>query len=202
MRFPRAVKVSGPYYEASAIPDAFLDVLFHGSQCRSNLGNQESALTLAGCLVPERNSESVTSEFVKYDWNKESQAFVIANTLMAQYYGYRDVLRGKGYNAVLDTVKYIPTSGADLLARAVPFMSFSMVVDPPTRGGGGEIKTPLSAAGLPYENHYNGALWRLFDEFGYHVSQPEGTPGKSDLVVSFNQNQCTFAIETIMAYRS
>ena len=194
----RAVMVNGTYSELNNIPQEFIEVLFGGSRQRNQLNGKERDLTIAGFLVPER--DSTDEEFVRYNWNKPTTRYGVANSLMAQYYS--DTFFMLGYQR--DLTEFGPESGSDLLARALPFMSLTTVVDNVFMHDG-KLKTSLSPQALPYEDHYNDAFAKVFEDLGYSVSRPLNAEGKVDLIVSFedrNSNKKTCAIETIMAHRT
>ena len=196
MRKSRAVHVNGNFSKMRNIPKKFAGVLFGGSKSSAELGDQERSLTINGFLMPER--ENNNDELVAYDWNEPSKVYGVSNSLMAEYYGdvFPSVL---GYEGKL--VKTNPTSGADLLARAIPFVTFSLVIDNAIPDSQGELGTSLSADTLPYEDHYNAALTTVFQK-NYTVSTPlNPTTGKTDVVVHLDRAS-TCGIETIMATRS
>ena len=194
----RAVKVNGQYDDVQDVPAEIIDVLFGGSRTKSQLNRKERDLTIAGFLVPEQRG--ATSEFVPYNWGNDSTRYAMANSLMAQYYG--DMFSALGYTRTLTDDR--PKSGADLLARVLPFVSFTTVINNVIIQEG-QLKTPLSPHQLPYEDHYNSALVKILDDLGYSSSQPLNKDGKVDVVASFddmNLKKKTCAIETIMAHRS
>jgi hypothetical protein len=198
MKDCRAVKVSGMYSDLNCIPKEFIDVLFGGSLRSDDLNNKERELTIAGFLVPERKN-SADGEFVLYDWNDLWTRYGVTNSLMAQY--YNDSFSTRGYQRNL--TQFVPKSGSDLLSRALPFMTFTTVVDNVIINDG-KLKTSLSPQALPYEDHYNDALAGVFTDLGYTVAQPKDAEGKVDLIVHFedgNSNKKTCVIETIMTHR-
>ena len=101
-----------------------------------------------------------------------------------------------------EVFEFIPKSGTDLLARALPYMAFTTVVNNVIIEKG-TLKTPLSSHELPYEDHYNDAFATVFSTMGYTVTRPLNTEGKVDLIVAFvdENSQKTCAIESIMAHR-
>ena len=193
----RAVRVNGLYSDLSNIPKEFALVLFGGSKTNVDLNNQERSLAINGFSVPER--EKAGEEFVRYDWNDPSKHYGVSNSLMAEYYG--DVLPPQlGYRSHLNETDLDKIFGYDLLARALPFMSFATVIDNPIPDTNGNLQTSSSASDLPYEDHYNAALVKVFQKLKYTVSTPQSpNKGKVDVVVTFRNKTC--AIETIMATR-
>ena len=95
--------------------------------------------------------------------------------------------------------KVQPSSGADLLARALPFMSFATAIDNPIPDSNGRLQSPMSAVFLPCEENYNGAMAKVLQQLNYTVSTPYNqSTGKVDLVVTLGSKK-TCAIETILA---
>ncbi|CAB9521025.1 expressed unknown protein [Seminavis robusta] len=112
-----------------------------------------------------------------------------------------------------------PHTAADLLAQALPFMSFVTVIDDPISTedeakddeeeemhmsqSTGRLGTSMSKADLPYEAHYNNALGTVLEHtLGYQVSRPENPlTGKTDGVAKYTQRK-TCALEVIMAVRT
>ena len=112
---------------------------------------------------------------------------------MALY--YRQVLEKKRQLTV-DVDKH-PTSCADLLLRAVPFLNFAQVVALPGSIEG-EVYSPLSAEGPPTEPHYTGAMVQVLKEQGFQArAMDDEHRGKVDLQVDVNGN--IFAVEALMA---
>jgi len=208
IRNSRAVKVNGRYSTISNIPSDFAKVLFGGPQTRQDLGENVRALTIGGFLVPERTR--IGHEFVAYNWDKLEQRFGITNSFMAEYYGdvYVSDLKYKR-----EYTKKTPQTAADLIARALPFMSFATVIDNPLPNQEGEgsdeplsqstakLKSPMSSDALPYEDDYNDALAAALGNLGYTVSRPKDpTTGKTDVVVTYGGSK-TCALESLMATR-
>ena len=192
----RAVRVNGKFSTLGNIPKEFAEVLLGGSKTKSGLNNQERSLTINGFLVPEQ--EKNDGEFVQCDWNDVVKLYVTSNSLMAEYYG--DLFpKELGYQRQL--IETDPKSGADMVARALPFMSFATIVDNLIPANGRELKTSLSADHLPYEDHYNSAMAQVLKDMKYTVSTPlNPITGKVDVLVTLGgDNIC--AIETILATR-
>lgn len=180
-----------------------------GPKKKIDLGGNVRPLTISGFLVPERTSNG--DEFVRYDWDDTNQRFGVANSLMAEYYG--EIFSSElGYQR--ECTKKIPHSAADLMARALPFMSFATVIDnalPDKEGEGSKaplsqtttkLKSPLSNDALPFEDHFNDALAAVLSKLGYTVSRPlNQTIGKTDVVVTYDGSK-TCALEAIIATRS
>jgi hypothetical protein len=118
---------------------------------------------------------------------------------MAEYYG--DVL--SSYKRHLLDSKKKPSSAADLLARVLPYMTFTTVVDNPipTREEG--LTNSLSKEGLPYEDDYNHAIALILEKnLNYIVSRPKKpSTGTTDVVVTYDDD-CTCAIESIMSWQT
>ena len=191
----RAVKVNGGW-TASNLPDELVEVFYSGSSTFKTSETRRT-LTIAGFLVPEKRAADV--EFMEYDWNKDQTKYGISNSLMSEYYK-----EGLSSLYASDLTDFLPQSGSDLLARAFPYMTFSSVVDNAIRHDGRLLQSPLSSVNLPNENHYNKALWAVYQfNLGYKASAPENTDGKVDLLLEYveDSNQKTCAVETIMAHR-
>jgi len=193
----RAVRVNGNFSNIENIPKEFGMVLFGGSKLMKELNGKERDLTINGFLFPERTNSD--EEFVLYDWTDIQVCYGISNPIMAEYYS--DVL--SSYKRRLVESKKKPSSAADLLARVLPYMTFTTVVDNPipTREGG--LTNPLSREGLPYEDDYNDAIALILEkDLKYIVSRPKNpNTGKTDVVVTYDDN-CTCAIESIMAWQT
>ena len=200
----RAVRVNGQFSITANIPEEFKEVVFGGPKTRNELGAEVCSLAIWGFLVPARTNSS--EEFVAYNWDLTTQKFGIANSLMAEYYG--DIFAQEGYGR--EWTKKNPESAADLVARALPFMSFAKVVDNPIPSNESSepmsqstttLKSPLSKNGLPYEDNYNDALAQVLDSIGYTVSRPiNPATGKADVVVTYDGSK-TCTLEGIMASR-
>ena len=199
----RAVHVNGKFSTLSNIPKEFVAVLLGGSKSKTELNDHERELTISGFLVPERSgANQLNKEFVPYDWEDWTKKYGVANSLMAQY--YHDILPPSlGYERELTGGD--PTSGADMVVRALPFMSFATVIDNPIPKKGesdqGELNTPLSQSNdmLPFEDDYNAAFAKVLCDLCYSVSTPNSTKrGKADVVVTFGGDK-TCALEQIMA---
>jgi hypothetical protein len=151
----RAIRVNSKYSELANIPPVFAKVLVGGSKKAAELEDEERALTIAGFLVPERLC--CDEEFVAYDWTDDQVRYAVSNSMMSEY--YVDKLSSEMYlqSQLIKGVDQL-SSCADLLARALPFMSFSTVVDTPIPGQDASYKSPLSADQLPFEDHYNAAI--------------------------------------------
>ena len=93
-----------------------------------------------------------------------------------------------------------PTSCADLLLRAVPFLSFAQVVALPGSIDG-KVVSPLSAKGLPKEPRYTSAMVQVLKEQGFQAeAMDDEDRGEVDLQVDVNGK--IFAVEALMAHRS
>jgi hypothetical protein len=136
---------------------------------------------------------------VELNWSNDSVRYRVPNPLMAAF--YRDALKKRfGLSSHLRVGRTELTSCADLLARALPCLSFLSVIQVPTIVNG-EASTPMSEDLLPFEDNYNNALVKALEELGYTVSQPQGpTDGKPDLYLRYNSTN-TMAIEAIMTTR-
>ena len=208
MKQSRAIRVNGSFGDITNIPTEFAQVLFGGAKKKVDLGGNLRSLTISGFLVPERKNNG--DEFVCYDWDDPTKRFGVANSLMAEYYS--DIFSSElGYQR--ECTKKTPHSAADLVARAIPFMSFAAVIDNPLPDEAGEgsnaplsqsttnLKTPLSKDALPFEDHYNDGLAAALIKLGYAVSRPlNQTSGKVDVVVTYHGSK-TCALENIMATR-
>jgi hypothetical protein len=194
----RAVRVNSKYSELQKIPAVFANVLAGGAKQVSELGNQHRALTIAGFVVPQQLAADA-GEFVKYDWVDDGVRYSVANALMAQYYNDKFTHQFQLLSGLIDGMDQ-PTSCADLLARALPFMSFADVVDAPTSNDG-TSQSPLSESLLPFEDHYNAAITKALEQLKFTVSNPQSQSlGKVDVFLNLDADT-TLALECIMATR-
>ena len=192
--------MNGDYSNILNIPKEFGLVLYGGPKLMEELNNQERILTISGFLFPERRDADKDNEFVKYDWNDSTVIYAVPNPVMAEYYG--DILphKVKHYKRQLLEEKKKPDCAADLMARVLPYLTFTAVVDNPTSREDGSLSNCLSRKGMPYEDDYNGAIAGILkNSLGYHVATPKDCVlGKTDVVVSYEDGS-TCAIESIMA---
>ena len=194
----RAVRVNGQYSDLNNIPPEFGLVLFGGAKSKKDLNDKERDLTINGFLFPQRKTMG-EREFEKYDWTDSLVKYGVPNPIMVEYYSDLLPTEGKLKRKFIEKMR-VPCSGADFLARVLPYMTFSAVVDPPIPSRVGTLKTPLSSDNLPYEDDYNDAMADAFKTtLNFSVSRPKNpTSGKTDVVVTFDGNK-TCAIESIMA---
>ena len=190
----RAVRVNGVYKDANKIPKEFVHILCEGP--RNGLApSVRRDLTIHGFLLPSPKAHS-TEEFQPYDWHTVDAKYRVSNHIMGLY--YRQVLE-KQRQLTVDVDKH-PTSCADLLLRAVPFLSFAQVVALPGSMEG-EVVSPLSAEGLPKEPRYTSAMVQVLKEQGFQAeAMDDEHRGKVDLQVDVNGK--IFAVEALMAPRS
>jgi hypothetical protein len=194
----RAIRVNSKYSKLANIPPVFAKVLVGGAKTASELEDEERALTIAGFLVPERLP--IDKEFVAYDWIDDQVRYAVSNSMMSEYYVDKLAFKMHLQSRLIEGMDQ-PSSCSDLLARALPFMSFAAVVDTPIPGKDESYNSPLSADLLPFEDHYNAAISKVLSRLKYRVSTPlSNTAGKTDVVVTFNDHD-TCAIETIMTER-
>lgn len=195
----RAVRVNGDYSELDNIPQEFGFVLFGGPKVKSELNNKECLLTINGFLFPQGRGD--VGEFVEFNWEKASVHYGIPNPMMAWFYS--DMLQSetKTFKRKLIDYRKKVVSAADLLARVLPYMTFTAVVQNPIKRKG-KLVDSLSTNGLPFEDDYNGAISAILrDELEYSVSNPQNIhSGKTDIVVNYDDGT-TCAIESIMAKR-
>mmetsp|Transcript_14808 Transcript_14808/g.33613 ORF Transcript_14808/g.33613 Transcript_14808/m.33613 type:complete len:616 (+) Transcript_14808:106-1953(+) len=194
----RAVRVNGKYYNLQNIPKEFGLVLYEGPKKMEELNNQERKLTISGFLFPERR-RGAREEFIQYDWNDSEVMYSVPNPVMAEYYG--DVLpKQVQYKRRLLKETKKPNSAADLMARVLPFLTFSEVVVNPISRQDGSLSNCLSKKGMPHEDDYNGAIAHILKhDLRYQVSTPlDCSLGKTDVVVSY-EDGTTCAIESILA---
>ncbi|CAB9498800.1 expressed unknown protein [Seminavis robusta] len=151
----RAVRVNGDYSNILNIPKEFGLVLYGGPKLMEELNNQERTLAISGFLFPERRDTDRDNEFVKYDWNDSTVIYAVPNPVMAEYYG--DILphKVKHYKRQLLEEKKKPDCAADLMARVLPYLTFTAVVDNPISREDGSLSNCLSRKGMPYEDDYN-----------------------------------------------
>ena len=187
----RAVRVNGVYKDANKIPKEFVHILCEGP--RNDLApSVRRDLTVHGFLLPSPKVHSI-EEFQPYDWHAVDAKYRVSNHIMGLY--YRQVLE-KQRQLTVDVDKH-PTSCADLLLRAVPFLSFAQVVALPGSIEG-EVVSPLSAEGLPKEPRYTSAMVQVLKEQGFQAeAMDDEHHGKVDLQVDVNGK--IFAFEALMA---
>ena len=190
----RAVRVNGVYKDANKIPKEFVHILCEGP--RNDLApSVRRDLTVHGFLLPSPKVHSI-EEFQPYDWHTVDAKYRVSNHIMGLYYW--QVLE-KQRQLTVDVDKH-PTSCADLLLRAVPFLSFAQVVALPGSIEG-EVVSPLSAEGLPKEPRYTSAMVQVLKEQGFQAeAMDDEHRGKVDLQVDVNGK--IFAVEALMAPRS
>ena len=192
----RAVRVSGGYSDPSNIPQEFGSVLFGGAKMAYELNGLERELTVAGFLFPQKKT-SDNSEFFMYDWTDDEAKYSVPNPIMASYYS--DILPRYGTNRKFTGEMWTPNNGLDFLARAIPYLTFESVVDPPRLNEDGGLQDNLAKSGLPYEDNYNTALASIFNQFGFKVSTPLSCgQGKPGIVITYDDNKKTCVIESIM----
>ena len=192
----RAVRVNGRYSDLNNIPREFVEVLYGGPKTRMELNGRERDLTVAGFLIPEQ--QKMGEEFEPYDWDFPNVRYAISCSIMAEFYNDAFAL---DYGFELIPQKRCPSSAADLLACVVPFLSFATVVDNPIPDSEGKLQSSLSCEEMPYEDNYNNAISSvLSNALKYTVANPLGVLGKTDVVVTLDNNK-TCAIESIMASR-
>ena len=186
----RAVRVNGVYTDANKIPKEFVHILCEGP--RNDLApSVRRDLTVHGFLLPSPKAHSM--EFQPYDWHTVDARYGVSNHIMALYYW--QVLE-KQRQLTVDVDKH-PKSCADLLLRAVPFLSFAQVVALPGSIEG-EVVSPLSAEGLPKEPRYTSAMVQVLKEQGFQAeAMDDEHRGKVDLQVDVNGK--IFAFEALMA---
>ena len=192
----RAVRVNGVYKDANKIPKEFVHILCEGP--RNDLApSVRRDLTVHGFLLPSPKVHGIEfEEFQPYDWHTLDAKYRVSNHIMGLY--YLQVLR-KQRQLTVDIDKH-PTSCADLLLRAVPFLSFAQVVALPGSIDG-EVVSPLSAKGLPKEPRYTSAMVQVLKEQGFQAeAMDDEHRGKVDLQVDVNGK--IFAVEALMAHRS
>ena len=187
----RAVRVNGVYKDANKIPKEFVHILCEGP--RNDLApSVRRDLTVHGFLLPSPKVHSI-EEFQPYDWHTVDAKYRVSNHIMGLY--YRQVLE-KQRQLTVDVDKH-PTSCADLLLRAVPFLSFAQVVALPGSIEG-EVVSPLSAEGLPKEPGYTSAMVQVLKEQGFQAeAMDDEHRGKVDLQVDVNGK--IFAVKALMA---
>jgi hypothetical protein len=192
----RAVRVNSRYSDLNNIPTEFVEVLYGGPKTKAELNGRERELTVAGFLVPEQ--QKMGEEFEPYDWDFPNVRYAISCSMMAEF--YKDAF-ALDYGFELIPQKRSPSSAADLLARVVPFLSFATVVDNSIPDSEGKLQSSLSYEGMPYEDNYNSAISNILSNvLKYTVANPLGASGKTDVVVTLDDNK-TCAIESIMASR-
>lgn len=206
MKESRAVRVNGQFSDIGNIPAELTEVVFGGAKRKDFFGEKLRALTIGGFLVPLR--ETSNDEFVRFDWTDLGKRYGVANSLMAEY--YNNVFSADPIYCTQKLLSQCPSTAADLVARALPYMSFSTVVDNPLPVEEGDdkelsqtekLKTPLSKSALPYKDNYNQAFAQMLNSLDYTVSTPfDPIGGKTDVVVAYDK-QKTCGLECIMATR-
>ena len=188
----RAIRVNGYYGDLANIPQKFLEILCGGAT--SDLESEDRRhLTIHGFLLPVAES---AEEFAPYDWSAEGTNYGVSTHLLASY--YRCVLEKKRKLEV--NVNLNPSSGIDLLLRALPYLDFATVF-----GGvicqDNEVQATFSSQGLPSEVHYTSAIIQILLRLGFSAGSVEtGNRGKVDIYVVQDVSS-TFAIEAVMAAR-
>lgn len=172
-------------------------VLFGGPKLMKEMNGQEGRLTINGFLFPERRN--FDEEFVSYDWTDSTVFYGVSNPIMAEYYS--DILTSCERRLVES--KKIPSSAADLLARVLPYMTFTSVVDNPIPKREGGLLSPLSKDNLTYEDDYNNAIAVILrTTLKYSVSTPKNpATGKTDVLVPYDDDR-KCAIESIMSWQT
>ena len=177
MKESRAVRVNGQFSDVGDVPAELTEVVFGGAKRKDFFGEMLRALTIGGFLVPLR--EHSDDEFVRFDWTDLGTRYGVANSLMAEC--YNNVFSAEPFFCTRKLLSQFPSTAADLVARALPHMSFSTVVDNPLpvkEGDGKELsqteklKTPLSKSALPFEDNYNQALAQMLTNLHCTVSTP------------------------------
>ena len=121
---------------------------------------------------------------------------------MAEYYNFILPSRVNDKREMKKCMK-IPSSATDLLAQVLPYMTFVTVIDNPIPKKDGGLSSPLSSEGLPYQDDYNDANAEILSStLNYSVSKPKNpVTGKTDVVVTYDDDDSRCAIESIMAWR-
>jgi len=196
----RAVRVNGQFSDVENVPKEFGKVLFGGAQSMKELNGQERELTLNGFVFPERRDND--GEFISHDWTDPSVVCGTSNPVMAECCS--DVLPAEvNYKRTWKSGMKIPSGAADLLARVIPHMTFATVIDNPILiGTDGQLQSPLSSEGLPYEDDYNDAITEILKtDLNCTVSNPKNpVTGKTDVVVTHDDDS-TCAVESVMAWQ-
>ena len=188
----RAIRVNGHYGDLANIPQKFLEILCGGATSDLELEDRRT-LTIHGFLLPVGES---AEEFAQYDWSAEGTNYGVSTHLLASY--YRCVLEKKRKFEV--NVNMNPSSGIDLLLRALPYLHFSTVVGSVIVQND-RAQATFSAQGLPAEVHYTGAIIQILERLGFSAGSVEtGKEGKVDIYVVQDASS-TFAIEAVMASR-
>ncbi len=103
------------------------------------------------------------------DWANTETKYRVANPLLAMY--YRKVLeQRRGLSLSLAPIQ--PVSCADLLMRAIPYLTFSKVTGYPP---GIRPQSPLSSDMLPYENQYNAAIIAVLMKLNFEAGSISST---------------------------
>ena len=160
----------------------------------------ERDLTINGFLFPER--QNIDKEFVPFEWTDPFALYGTPNPILAEYYGDMLPLGVETYKRQLVRSLKKPVCAADLMARVLPYLTFSAVVGVPISRGNKKLSDPLSAGALPCEDDYNNAMAEILKiHMDYIVSTPRNEQlGKTDIVVSYEDGS-TCAIESVMAYQ-
>lgn len=191
----RAVRVNGLFQSLEAIPDSFVQLLCGGPMDLCD--EWRKVLTIHGFVLPHSAEDISEVEFLRMSWSSPNVTYKVANPLLAEY--YRHFLRWKrGMRVGLKASAAPPVppkSCADLLLRAVPYLSFSKVT-----GYEVDDRSALSATlQLPHEDQYNGAFRAVLASLGYQPVSPQSSApgqGKPDCIVDCG---AIFVMEGVMA---
>ena len=179
----RAVRVNGEFASLDNIPKQFAEILCEGPRRVDAM--LRKTLTICGFILPYY--EPSQDEFHRVDWTDERQLYKVANPMMVSYYRHH-LQKYKGLEVVIGQSFLNPENCADLIMRAVPYLSFSKVVSL-----GGQM---LGADGLPHEDDYNAAIVGALQSLEY-VAYPTKCPtgGRPDCTVRVGGQ--TFVLEGV-----
>ena len=179
----RAVRVNGEFASLDNIPKQFAEILCEGPRRVDAM--LRKTLTICGFILPYY--EPSQDEFHRVDWTDERQLYKVANPMMVSYYRHH-LQKYKGLEVVIGQSFLNPENCADLIMRAVPYLSFSKVVSL-----GGQM---LGADGLPHEDDYNAAIVGALQSLEYDAYATKfPTGGRPDCTVRVGGQ--TFVLEGV-----
>ena len=179
----RAVRVNGEFASLDNIPKQFAEILCEGPRRVDAMLRRK--LTICGFILPYY--EPSQDEFHRVDWTDERQLYKVANPMMVSYYRHH-LQKYKGLKVVIGQSFLNPENCADLIMRAVPYLSFSKVVSL-----GGQM---LGADGLPHEDDYNAAIIGALQSLEYDAYATKcPTGGMPDCTVRVGGQ--TFVLEGV-----
>ena len=143
------------YSEISNIPQEFVNILCGGSKLIED-PDVRRHLCISGLVLPRKEENSQTEEFVAYDWNSRTP-YAVSNPLMVGY--YQNLFKKEMH--LQTTLVVPPASVIDFVLTALPSLSFAVVVGLPivdTKNGQKIIPTTALSTSIPHEVQYSQAF--------------------------------------------